>query len=327
MKSVLRNLRFLAFSALFAITGAAGSANAQQYPSKPITLVTGYAAGAASDTLARALAEQLQQQWGQPVVVDGRPGSSGNIAAAFVARSAPDGYNILVATDAMLTSNSYLFKAISFDPVKDFAPVLNAAANILVLAVHPDQPIQSVSDYIAQAKKNPGKMTFGSSGPGSPHHLAGELLMQMADIKLQHIPYKGGGQTINDLAGGHIPSAFLSLSAAKPLHDGGKIRIIGVAEPKRYSELPNIPTIAETLPGFEMQSFVALMAPAGTPPDVIAKISEASSRILRDAGISKKLAGAGLVVTATPPEALAKTIKEGLDVRGKLIKASGIQPE
>jgi tripartite-type tricarboxylate transporter receptor subunit TctC len=151
--------------------------------------------------------------------------------------------------------------------------------------------------------------------------------MQMADIKLQHIPYKGGGQTINDLAGGHIPSAFLSLSAAKPLHDGGKIRIIGVAESKRYSELPNIPTIAETVPGFEMQSFVALVAPAGTPPDVIEKISETSARILRDAAISKKLAGAGLVVTANPPPELAKTIKEGLAVRGKLIKAAGIQPE
>jgi tripartite-type tricarboxylate transporter receptor subunit TctC len=319
-------VRKILLPALLAAAISAPAA-AQQFPSKPITLVTGYAAGAASDTLARSLADSLQQQWGQPVVVDGRPGSSGNIAAAFVARAAPDGHTILVATDAMLTSNSYLFKAIAFDPVKDFSPVLNAAANILVLAVHPDQPINSVSDYIAQAKKNPGKMTFGSSGPGSPHHLAGELLMQMADIKLQHIPYKGGGQTINDLAGGHIPSAFLSLSAAKPLHDAGKIRIIGVAESKRYSELPNIPTIAETLPGFEMQSFVALLVPAGTPPDVIAKISEASSRILRDAGISKKLAGAGLVVTANPPEDLAKTIKEGLEVRGKLIKAAGIQPE
>lgn len=151
--------------------------------------------------------------------------------------------------------------------------------------------------------------------------------MQMANIKLQHIPYKGGGQTINDLAGGHIPSAFLSLSAAKPLHDAGKIRIIGVAETKRYSELPNIATIAETLPGFEMTSFVALVVPAGTPQDIVQKISDGSSKILRDAGVSKRLAGAGLVVTANPPEQLAKTIKDGLDIRGKLIKASGIQPE
>ena len=322
----MRSMRHALMSLMFAAAMSA-PALAQPYPSKPITLITGYAAGAASDTLARAIADSLQAQWGQPVVVDNRPGSSGNIAATYVARAAPDGYTILVATDAMLTSNSFLFKSIAFDPVKDFSPVLNAAANILVLAVHPDQPVNNVDEYIALAKKNPGKYAFGSSGPGSPHHLAGELMMQLAGIKLQHIPYKGGGQTINDLAGGHIPSAFLSLSAAKTLHDAGKIRIIGVAETKRYPELPTIATIAETLPGFEMSSFVALLVPAGTPQDIIDKISEASSRILRDAAISKKLAGVGLVVTANPPADLAKTIKEGLDLRGKLIKASGIQPE
>lgn len=303
------------------------AAMAQQFPTKQVTLIGGYPAGAASDTLARAISDTLQQQWGQPVVVDNRAGSSGNLAATFVARSAADGHTILVATDAMLTSNSYLFKAVAFDPAKDFAPVLNAAKNILVLAVHPDQPIKTVADYIAEAKKNPGKLSFGSSGPGSPHHLAGELLMQKAGIKLQHIPYKGGGQTINDLAGGHIPSAFLSLSAARGLHDAGKIRIIAVAEPKRFSELPDIPTIAETVPGVEMGSFVALVVPAGTPQAVIDKISDASAKILKDPAVSKKLAGAGLVVTADPPAALGKAIQDGLDVRGKLIKASGIQPE
>lgn len=328
MKSALkRSALKLSVAAAFAAAAFCGTASAQSYPSKPITLMTGYATGAASDTLARALAEQLQQQWGQPVVVDNRPGSSGNIAAAFVARAEPDGHTILVATDAMLTSNSFLFKSMGYDPVKDFTPILNGAANILVLAVHPDQPVRTVAEYIELAKKNPGKYAFGSSGPGSPHHLAGELLMQKAGIKLQHIPYKGGGQTINDLAGGHIPSAFLSLSAAKALHDSGKIRIIGVAEPKRYAEMPDIPAIAETLPGFEMSSFVALVAPAGTPPAAIDKLSEAAAKILRDPAIAKKLAGVGLVVTANPPAELAKTIKDGLELRGKLIKAAGIQPE
>ncbi len=208
----------VALSAL-ALVVASNAALAQQFPTKQVTLVGGYPAGAASDTLARAISDQLQQQWGQPVVVDNRPGSSGNLAATAVARSAPDGHTILVATDAMLTSNAFMFKAIAFDPAKDFAPVLNAAKNILVLAVHPDQPIKTVADYIAEAKKNPGKMAYASSGPGSPHHLAGELLAQKAGIKLQHIPYKGGGQAINDLAGGHVPSGFLSLSAARGLHD------------------------------------------------------------------------------------------------------------
>lgn len=327
---MIKTLRYssmaVALSAL-AIAAASDSAFAQQFPAKQVTLIGGYPAGAASDTLARAISDQLQQQWGQPVVVDNRPGSSGNLAATFVARAPADGHTILVATDAMLTSNTFLFKAIAFDPAKDFAPVLNAAKNILVLAVHPDQPIKTVSDLIAEAKKNPGKFAYGSSGPGSPHHLAGELLAQKAGVQMQHIPYKGGGQTINDLAGGHIPSAFLSLSAARALHESGKIRIIAVAEPKRFSELPNIPTIAETVPGVEMGSFVALVVPTGTPKAVIDKISEASAKILKDPAVSKKLAGAGLVVTADSPADLGKSIKDGLAVRGALIKAAGIKPE
>jgi tripartite-type tricarboxylate transporter receptor subunit TctC len=323
MKWALRN----ALVMMLATTTVTGSALAQSFPSRTVTIVTGYPAGAASDTLARTLGEVLQSQWGQPVVIDTRAGSGGNIAAAYVARTAADGHTLMVATDAQLTSNAFLYKAMTFDPAKDFAPVLNAAVNIIVLAVHPDQPVKTVADYIARAKADPGKVSFGSSGPGSPHHLAGELLMQMAGIKLAHIPYKGGGQTINDLLGGHIPSAFLSLSAARTLHDAGKIRIIGVAGKERYGELPNVPTIAETLTGFEMASWLALVAPAGTPPAIVQKVSEDSAKILKTEAIAKKLAAVGLVVTANPPAELAATIKEGLDVRGKLIKASGIEPE
>jgi tripartite-type tricarboxylate transporter receptor subunit TctC len=308
-------------------TAATGAAFAQSYPTRPVTIVTGYPAGAASDALARSLADVLQSQWGHPVVVDSRPGSGGNIAAAYVARSAPDGHTLMVATDAVLTSNAFLYKAMAFDPVKDFTPVLNAAVNIIVLAVHPDQPVKTVPEFIALAKANPGKISFGSSGPGSPHHLAGELLMQMAGIKLLHVPYKGGGQTINDLLGGHIPAAFLSLSAARNLHDSGKIRIIAVASKERYAELPNVPTVAETVPGFEMSSWLALVAPAGTPPAIVQKVSEDSAKVLKTESIAKKLAGVGLVVTANPPAELAQTIREGLDVRGKLIKAAGITPE
>jgi len=327
MRFALRKICLFASLSAFAIVGASSSATAQQYPSKPITIVTGYAAGAASDTLARTLADALQAQWGQPVVVENRPGSGSNIAAGYVARAAADGYTLMVATDATLTSNSFLYKAMPFDPVKDFTPVLNAAANIIVLAVHPDQPVKTVAEFIEMAKKNPGKVSFGSSGAGSPHHLAGELMMQMTGVKLVHVPYKGGGATINDLLGGHIPSAFLSLSAAKTLHDSGKIRIIGVADKTRYPELPNVPTIAETVPGFEMSSWVALVAPSGTPPAVLQQLADASAKILKTPAITKKLGDVGLVVTANPPADLANTIKTGLDVRGKLIKASGIQPE
>ena len=319
MKSGLRSV----LVGVLAATGA-NLAFAQEYPRKPISIIVGYTAGAASDTLARTLGEALQERWGQPVVVDNRPGSGSNIAAGHVARSAPDGYTLMIATDATLTSNAFLYKSMPFDPVKDFAPVLNAAANIIVLAVHPDQPARTVADLIAQAKSNPDKIGFGSSGVGSPHHLAGELLMQMAGIKLVHVAYRGGGQTVNDLLGGHIPSAFLSLSAAKGLHEAGKIRIIAVTDKERYAELPDIPTVAETLPGFEMSSWVALVAPAGTPPSVVQQLSDASAKILTTEAVRKRLAGAGLVVTANSPAELAKTIREGLEVRGRLIKAVGI---
>jgi tripartite-type tricarboxylate transporter receptor subunit TctC len=320
MKLVLRRVLL----GILVTTGATLAAFAQEYPIRPISIVVGYSAGAASDTLARTLAEALQEQWGQTVVVDNRPGSGSNIAAGHVARSAPDGYTLMIATDATLTSNAFLYKSMPFDPMKDFAPVLNAAANIIVLAVHPDQPTRAVADFIAQAKSNPDKIGFGSSGMGSPHHLAGELLMQMASIKLVHVAYRGGGQTVNDLLGGHIPAAFLSLSAAKGLHDAGKIRIIAVTGKERYIELPDIPTVAETLPGFEMSSWVALVAPAGTPPSVVQRLSDASAKILKTEAISKKLAGAGLVVTASPPAELANAIREGLEVRGRLIKAVGV---
>jgi tripartite-type tricarboxylate transporter receptor subunit TctC len=196
-----------------------------------------------------------------------------------------------------------------------------------VLAVHPDQPVKTVADFLALAKANPGKISFGSSGPGSPHHLAGELLMQKTGVRLAHIPYKGGGQTINDLLGAHIPSAFLSLSAARTLHDSGKIRIIAVCTRERYSELPDIPTVAETVPGFEMSSWLALVAPAGTPSAILQKVSADAATILKTEAVTRKLAGVGLVVTANPPAELAATIREGLDLRGKLIKAAGIQPE
>ncbi len=191
----------------------AAAAIAQDYPSRPVTIVVGYTPGATSDLLARTVAERLNAIWGQPVIVDNRSGVAGNIAAAYVARAAGDGYTLMVGTDAMMTSNVFLYKNTPFDPVKDFAPITNAGANIICLAVHVDLPVNSVAELIAYAKANPGKLQYGSSGIGSPHHLAGELLRQKTGIDIVHVPYRGGGATINDLLGGHIKVAFLSLSS------------------------------------------------------------------------------------------------------------------
>jgi len=313
--------------AVLACAALALPASAQPYPAKPVTIVIGYTPGAVSDLAARTIADGLQQAWGQTFIVDNRPGGGGNIGAGIVARSPADGYTLMIGTDATMASNVHLYRHAGFDPTKDFAPVAYVGANIICLAVNADLPVKSVADLIAYAKKNPGKLSYGTSGVGSPHHLAGELLHQMAGIDITHIPYKGGGAAVNDLLGGHIGMAFLSLSAAVPHMNTGKIRIVAVVEKARYAALPDIPTIGETVPGFEMSSWVGIFAPAGTPPDIVAKLNDAMAKVLKTDAVKAKLANLGLVVQAGTPAELAEIVKDGLRVRGELVKAAGIQPE
>jgi tripartite-type tricarboxylate transporter receptor subunit TctC len=319
-------MRTLAAFAI-ALLSLAAPANAQTYPSKPITIVIGYTPGAVSDLAARTIGEGLHQAWGQPVIVDNKPGSGGNIGAAFTSRATPDGYTLMVGTDAQMSSNTHLYKHAGYDPVKDFAPVAYAGLNIICLAVNAQLPINNVAELIAYAKANPGKLSYGSSGTGSPHHLAGVLLAQKAGVDIQHVPYRGGGAAANDLLGGHIGAAFLSLSAAVPHMNTGKIRIIAMVEKTRYSAMPNIPTVGETVPGFEMSSWLGIFAPAGTPPDIVAKLNDVIAKVLNVDAVKQKLGNLGLVVVAGKPEELANVVKDGLKVRGELVKAAGIQPE
>ena len=320
-------MRRAVHAAMFALAAMLSQAQAQTYPSKPITIVIGYTPGAVSDLTARTIAEGLHQAWGQPVIVDNRAGSGGNIGAALVARAVPDGHTLLVGTDAQMASNAHLYRHIGFDPVKDFAPVAYAGANIICLAVNAELPIKTVSELIAYARQNPGKLSYGSSGVGSPHHLAGELLHQKAAIEIAHVPYRGGGAAVNDLLGGHIGMAFLSLSAAIPHMNTGRLRIIAMVEKTRYAALPDIPTIGETVPGFEMSSWVGVFAPAATPPDIVAKLHDGIAKVITAPETRKKLGDLGLVVMAGKPDELANVVKTGLAVRGELIKAAGIQPE
>ena len=300
---------------------------AQTYPSRPITIVVGYPPGATSDLLARTVGEPLAAALWQPVLIDNRAGAGGNVAAAYVARAPGDGYTLLVGTDAMMTSNIYLYKNVAFDPVNDVSPITNAGANIICLAVSSQLPVNSVAELIAYARANPGKLSFGSSGTASPHHLSGELLRQMAGIDILHVPYKGGGAAANDLLGGHLGMAFLSLSSAVPLLTTGKIKILAVVEKTRYAAMPDIPTIGETVPGFEMSSWLGFFAPAGTPNLLIAHLHDEIVRILKTDAAKEKLASLGFAVTATTPVELASAVKTGLDLRGQLMKSAGIQPE
>jgi len=310
-----------------ALAAAITTAPAQDYPSRPVTIVVGYTPGATSDLLARTMAERLNAAWGQSVIVDNRSGVGGNIAAGYVARAPADGYTLMVGTDAIMTSNVFLYKNTPFDPVKDFAPITNAGANIICLAVHVDLPVNSVAQLIAYAKANPGKLQYGSSGIGSPHHLAGELLRQKTGIDIVHVPYRGGGATINDLLGGHIKVAFLSLSSAVPHLSSGKIRIVAVVEKSRYAAMPDVPTIGETVPGFEMSSWLGFFAPAGTPVPLMTRINEAMVKVLTTDAVKEKLATLGLAVAPSTPAELAAVVREGLAVRGELVKAANIQAE
>jgi tripartite-type tricarboxylate transporter receptor subunit TctC len=313
--------------AVLVLAAISAPAAAQDYPSRPVTLVVGYAPGATSDLLARTVAERLNASWGQPVIVDNRSGVGGNIAAAYVARAQGDGYTLLVGTDAIMTSNVFLYKNTPFDPIKDFAPITNAGANIICLAAHADLPVNSVAELIAYAKANPGKLQYGSSGTGSPHHLAGELLRRKTGIDIVHVPYRGGGATINDLIGGHIKVAFLSLSTAVPHLGSGKIKILAVVEKTRYAAMPDIPAIGETVPGFEMSSWLAFFAPAATPAPLIGRLHATIVSILTTDSVKEKLAGLGLAVTPSTPGELATIVKDGLAVRGELVRAANIQAE
>src|SRR5437868_4835597 len=304
------------------IVAAALPAWAQDYPNRPITVVSAQASGGASDTVVRAVQERLQAALGQPIVMENRPGASGNVGAAQVARAAPDGYTLLIGTDAIMTSNVHLFKSMPFDPVKDFAPITNGGANIIVLAVHADVPAKSVAELVAYARANPGKVQFGSSGVASPHHLAGELLKLKTGIDIVHVPYRGGALSANDLAGGHIPMAFCSYSSVAALIPTGKIRILAVVEKTRYAALPDVPTVGETVPGFEMSSWLGFFAPAGTPGPIVARLNGEIGKILKTDAVKERLAAVGLAVAAGTPQELAEMVRNGIAVRGELIKAA-----
>jgi tripartite-type tricarboxylate transporter receptor subunit TctC len=310
-----------------ALMFTAASAQAQDYPNRPISMISAQAPGGASDTLGRLVGERLQASLGQPIVIDNRPGAGGNVGAAATARATPDGYTLMIGTDAMMTSNVHLYKSMPFDPVKDFAPITNAGANIIVLAVSTQLPVNSVAELIAYAKANPGKVQFGSSGIASPHHLAGELLKQKTGIDIIHVPYRGGSLSANDVAGGHIATAFLSYSAAAPLLSSGRIKVLAVVEKTRYAAIPNVPTIAETVPGFEMSSWLGFFAPHGTPDAIVKKLNGEMVRILNEPAVKEKLATLGLAVVGSTPEELAATVRDGIAVRGQLVKAANIQPE
>ena len=298
------------------------------YPSKPIRLISPYAAGGGSDTLARIIGQKLLESWGQPVVVDNRPSSGGNLGAELVAKAAPDGYTLFVTPSAVLTINPHLYAKLRYDTFKDFMPVIAATNSPYFLVVHPKIPATSVKDLIAYAKANPGKMNYSSSGNGSSTHLAGVLFNSLAGIDIVHIPYKGAAPAIVDLLAGNIQMRFSSVVPVLPHVRGGRLRGLAMSSAKRYTPMPDVPTISESgLPGYVVESFYVIVAPAATPRNVVAKLNSEIARKLKDPEISTRMAADGAEVIAASLEDSAKMLRDDFNRWAKPVKDSGARAD
>jgi tripartite-type tricarboxylate transporter receptor subunit TctC len=307
------------------LLAAAPVLNAQPYPAKPVRIVVGFAAGGPTDVMARLLAQKLTEKWAQPVVVEVRTGAGGNIAAEAVAKAPPDGYTLLLPAFAHAV-NPAIYASLPFDTEKDFAPVVLLATSANVLAVHPSLPARSVRELIALAKAKPAQLTYGSAGTATASHLAGELLNSMAGIKLTHVPYKGAAPASVDLVGGHISAAFPGVVLALPLAKAGRLRLLGVASLKRSDILPEVPTIAETgVAGFEVLSWYGLLAPAGTPAELVLRLNQESMRVLREPDAGERLKAIGAEPgTATPAE-FGHFLRNEMAKWAKVVRFAGIQ--
>ena len=315
----LATLATAAAAALLPLT-----ANAQAYPTKPITIIVPFSAGGTTDILARVVGQALTAELGQSVIIDNRAGAGGNIGGQLAARSAADGYTLFMGTVGTHAINESLYKKMPFDPIKDFAPLSRVANVPNLLVAHPSQPFKTVPEMIAYAKANPGKLNFGSSGSGSSIHLSGELFKSMAKVDMVHIPYKGSAPAVNDLLGNQIAIMFDNMPSAIQHVRAGKLRAIAVTTAKRSPELPNVPTIAEAgVPGYEATSWFGLFAPSATPAPIVAQLNKAIVKVLGQADVKQKIADQGGEVVAETPAQFAAFIKAETAKWGKVVKDSG----
>lgn len=313
------------FAAMLAVP--AGAFAQQKYPSKSIRLVLPFAAGSAVDVLARLYAQQMTETWKQQVVVDNRTGANGIIGSEIAARSAPDGYTIGMGNIATLAINASLYPKLPYDALRDFAPISLAATIGNCLVVHPSLPVKSVKELVALAKTRPGQLNYASGGVGSAQHIPMELLKAMTGINIVHIPYNGLTPAFNDVLSGQVPMMISGVVTALPHHKTGRLRIIGTTGTKRTSATPGIPTIAETLPGYEADSWTGFFVPTGTSADIISRIHAEVARISQLPEIRERLTGLGFEVVGSSPEAFAALIKNDTARLGKVIRDAGIRAE
>jgi tripartite-type tricarboxylate transporter receptor subunit TctC len=310
--------------ALAAMLAVLPQADAQDYPSRPVKIIVPFPAGGTADVMPRVIGEWLSRKWGQPVVVENRTGAAGNIGAEAVAKAEPDGYTLLSAPPPPLVINQNLYPKLGFDP-SEFVPIVIMGRVPNALVVNPKLPLNSVAEVIAYAKANPGKLTSATQGNGTTSHLTSELFQLMADVKFQHVPYRGSAPALTDLVAGSVDLMFDNLGVSLPLVKGGQLKLLGVATPKRMASLPDVPTIAETLPGFESAAWFAIVAPPKTPQAVVDKINADVNEALRQSDIVQRLTQLSAEPIGGTPQATAAYMREEIERWHKVIKAANVK--
>ena len=303
-----------------------GAAAAQNYPAKTVRMVVGYPPGGPTDVLARIVSQKLTQTWGQQVIVDNRPGASGMIGAEFTARAAPDGYTLLMVPVTYAVTPS-LFAKMTYDVEKDLSPVAQVAAAPFILVVHPTLPVKTVKDLIALDRRSPGQINFASASTGGMPHLAGELFNSMTGTKLVHIPYKGAAPATTDLLSGQVTLMFNNMLSAMPQVKAGRLRAVAVTSSKRSAAAPELPTIAETVPGYEASGWYGAFAPAATSKELIGRLNAEINRIMKMPDVTQRLARDGVEAVGTTPEQFGAYLKQEVAKWGKVVKASGAKAD
>ncbi len=302
-----------------------GEAQAQEFPDRPVTLVVPFAAGGSTDVVARIIGQKMSDDLGQQVIVENVAGAGGNLGADRVARAEPDGYTILMGTVATHALNPLILKTKPYDPEKDFAPVSLLVLVPNVLVVNPELPAKNVAELLALLKAAPEQYSYASSGNGTPLHLSGELFKNMAGVSMQHVPYKGSGPALNDVIGNQVPIMFDNLPSSSSHIKSGTLKALAVTTKERAPSFPDVPTIAETIPGYETYTWNALFAPAGTPKEAIDRLNASAKKALADPAVAEKMNGFSATIVASTPDELAAHVKAELAKWGPVVKNANVQ--
>jgi tripartite-type tricarboxylate transporter receptor subunit TctC len=310
-----------------ALVVGTGAARAQEFPTRPITIVVPYQAGGTNDVIARPVAVQLSRILGQPVVIETKPGANGNVGADFVAKARPDGHTLLITPAGPLAINPWIYRVMPFDPARDLAPITLAATVPNLLVVHPSVPVRSVAELIALARAKPGQLNFASQGTGSTGHLDGELFKTMAHIEMTHVPYKGSAPAMNDVLAGQIQMMFDNLPTSIIQVRAGTLRALGVTSAQRYWSAPEVPAIAETVPGYDAIGWFGFLAPAGTPKPIVARLAAALAAALKSPEVAPRLRDVGLDIVAGTPEQFASFIHDESTKWRRVVELSGAKAD